>query len=99
MVDPETTLFNVSWENWDEIREEGELISAAMIRGADAAIAWGRERADVILIRLGHTRGTYYSAGSVEPKPAERDATIPTWPPAGPPSVGWFRPYDDGLDV
>ena len=33
---------------------------------ADMAIAWGRQRADIVLIRIG-VPGTYYSAGDIDP--------------------------------
>jgi hypothetical protein len=61
------------------------------------AIAWGRERADIVLVRLGGDVEAHYSAGS-------REATwlvdgsgwpFPLWPPsswpdyAGPPELGW----------
>ena len=61
------------------------------------AIAWGRERAEVVLVRLGSSVEACYSAG-------HRDATLnadgtgwpfPPWPPAkwpdydGPPEPAW----------
>lgn len=42
----------------------------------DLAIAWGRARADVVLVRIG-IPGRYYSAGARQP-PRE---TLPEWPP------------------
>jgi hypothetical protein len=66
----------------------------------DEAIAWGRERAEVILVRLGSDLEAIYSAG-------RRHATentdgsgwqFPPWPPAswpaysGPPEPGWAAP-------
>jgi hypothetical protein len=44
---------------------------------AEQAIAWGRARAAVVLIRPGD--GDYYSAGSHNPDPQRR----PPWPPEG----------------
>jgi hypothetical protein len=41
----------------------------------DEAIAWARERADVVLIRTGD--GDYHSAGELNPK------QLPPWPPVG----------------
>jgi hypothetical protein len=80
MVDPETSLFWVSWqENEPDDPVDDE------IRGAEAAIAWGRERADVVFIRLGHDGDTYFSAGVVHPGPDEYDdAPLPEWPPQKP---------------
>ncbi len=46
--------------------------------GADDAIAWGRARAAVVLIRSGDG-GRYYSAGEHNPDPQE----LPVWPPKG----------------
>jgi hypothetical protein len=63
----------------------------------DDAIRWGRDRADVVLVRLGGSFETHYSAGA-------RAATLytdgtgwafPIWPPStwpeypGPPEPGW----------
>lgn len=44
---------------------------------AELAVAWGRERADVVLIRIG-VPGTYYSAGDSEPT----DEQLPRWDPS-----------------
>jgi len=89
MVDPESSLFSVSWQ--DEVK--GEVVGDEEIVGADAAIAWARERADVVLIRLGHTRDTYFSAGEHR----AYAATMPIWPPRDPPSEGWYRPRPDDM--
>jgi hypothetical protein len=74
-----------------EVDEEAEFATV------DEAIAWGRERADVVLVRLGSDVEACYSAGA-------RTATwfvdgsgwpFPPWPPAGwpdyhgPPEPGW----------
>jgi hypothetical protein len=84
LVDPTATLFWASWQH----DEEGAL-GDAEIRGAEAAIAWGRERAKVVLIRLGSDENTYFSAGD-EPRP-----DIPPWPPSVPPDGWWTPPSDD----
>jgi hypothetical protein len=84
LVDPIGTLFWASWKH----DEEG-LLGDADIRGAEAAIAWGRERAKVVLIRLGKYENTYFSAGD-EPL---RD--MPSWPPSVPPAGWWTPPSDD----
>ncbi len=69
----------------------------AEFESADEAIAWGRERAGLVLVRLGYSAEAMYSAG-------ERHAAwfidgsgwrFPLWPPAswpdytGPPEPGW----------
>jgi hypothetical protein len=45
---------------------------------ADEAIAWGREHAEVVLIRLGDS-GEYHSAGTKQP--TGWDAPLRVWPP------------------
>jgi hypothetical protein len=82
MVDPATAVFWVSWQD-DALLENADVV------GADAAIAWGRERADRILIRLGHSDGTCFSAGSDETQ------DLPKWPPSSTPPEGWFTPDAD----
>ena len=82
MVDPGTSLFWVSWQD-DEVLAHDDLT------GAEAAITWGRERSDRVLIRLGHSEGTYFSAGR------ETVPDMPQWPPSGPPPEGWFTPPAD----
>src|SRR4051812_46628186 len=86
MVDPEASRFWVSWQIHDPMNEEGGVLEDAEIVGADAAIAWGRERAGVVFISLGRTRDTDFSAG-----PVPGDDSIPRWPPSGPPPGGWFQ--------
>lgn len=86
MVDPETSLFWVSWQ--DETADD-VVESRDDIVGAEAAIAWGRERADVVVIRLGHRGDTYFSAGDIP------DPSMPPWPPRTPPAEGWFTPHPD----
>jgi len=84
MIDPETARFWVSWQTETGPLEDDEVV------GAEAAIAWGRQRADAVLIRLGHTSGTYFSAGAVPAEDPERP--IPLWPPAEAPAKGWWTP-------
>jgi hypothetical protein len=84
LVDPEGTLFWASWQH----DVEG-LLDNVDIRGADAAIAWGRERASVVLIRLGSDENTFFSAGD-EPRPE-----LPAWPPSAPPEGWWTPPSDE----
>ena len=83
MADPATSTFWVSWQH----REDG-LLGDEDVVGADAAIAWGRERAQVVRIRLGHTRDTYFSAG------VRRVRSLPQWPPQQAPPDGWWSPGD-----
>ena len=61
------------------------------------AIAWGRERAEIVLVRLGGDVEAIYSAGFREAT-METDGSgwpFPPWPPsswpdyAGPPEPGW----------
>jgi hypothetical protein len=88
MVDPDTSSFWVSWQEEglaDVIEWRDDIV------GAEAAIAWGRERAAVVVIRLGHTGDTYFSAGDIA------DPSVPSWPPRTPPPEGSFTPRpDDG---
>ena len=91
MADPETTLFWVSWQDNRPLEDDD-------IRGAEAAIEWGRERSDYVLIRLGHRGDTYFSAGTKHPpeNPDDPyDEPLPIWPPSGPPPEGWFTPTDE----
>ncbi len=85
MVDPERSRFWASWH--DDNHESGvEIIE---VDGAEAAIAWGRERSQIVLIRLGHRGDTYFSAGTT---PVEHDdGPMPLWPPTAPPN-GWWQP-------
>jgi hypothetical protein len=66
----------------------------------DQAIAWGRERAEVILVRLGGDLEAIYSAGTRHAA-ENTDGSgwrFPLWPPAswpsysGPPEPGWPVP-------
>lgn len=80
MVHPDTSSFWVSWQ-------DDELLDSDAVTGAESAITWARERADVVFIRLGHTAETYFSAGNEHP-----DRKLPIWPPSQPPPEGWFTP-------
>ena len=81
MIEPGVARFNATWQDDDA---EG-LVEGVEIDGADAAVAWGRERADMVYIRLGHSDGTFFSAGSVHPP-----EDWPHWPPSAPPSECWW---------
>ena len=81
MVDPATSSFWASWQ-------DGEPLEDVHVIGAEAAIAWGRERSDRVLIRLGHVEGTHFSAGG-------EHLDVPSWPPAAAPPEGWWTPVDE----
>jgi hypothetical protein len=63
----------------------------------ELASAWGHDRADVVVIRLGHRGDTYFSAGTRDEEFEEGDEPFPRWPPAGPPAEGWFTPDDEAI--
>lgn len=44
-----------------------------------------------MVIRLGHSDGTYFSAGDDHPRTTE-DEALPRWPPTEPPAGGWWYP-------
>ncbi len=74
--DSPTPAFHCHWESGDAsgpfLVEQGPRYARA-----EDAIAWGRERADVVLIRVGPLPQKYYSAGTRLP-PCEE---LPIWPP------------------
>jgi hypothetical protein len=82
MVDPAITCF---WASWQEV-DPGENVD---IVGAEAAIEWGRQRSDVVRIRLGDSENTYFSAGD------KHVDDLPLWPPEVPPG-GWWTPPPGG---
>jgi hypothetical protein len=89
MVDPDKARFWVSWQgdDADDVLEEDDIV------GANAAIEWGRQRADVVLIRLGHSGDTYFSAAVVHEEHDEGEELLPIWPPSSPhPPVGVRTP-------
>jgi hypothetical protein len=81
LIDPDTAEFGASWQDEDLLEDE-------VFRGAAAAVGWGRKRSDVVMIRLGHHEGSYFSAGERHPADAEG---VPRWPPT-PPAEGWWTP-------
>ncbi len=98
MVDPEVSVFHVSWQDWDDEKQMGELIeNGGEIVGTEAAIAWARARSDRVLVRLGHTDDTHFSAGDILLSEQTDDGgrTYPRWPPDRPPAEGWWTPSDD----
>jgi hypothetical protein len=76
LVDHRAPRFIGHWEATDPPRllEAGPSSS-----DVEDAIAWGRARAEVILVRIGMP-GVYYSAGEAQPARGER---LPEWPPLG----------------
>jgi hypothetical protein len=93
LADPSTTRFIVSWQGWDETTQRTEEIEdGGEMVGAEAAVAWATARADRVLIRLAHTKESYFSAG-VEPAFLD-DRELPPWPPLAP-EEGWYVPADD----
>jgi hypothetical protein len=53
--------------NWQAACDRGtrETFEEAGFDTVDDALAWARERADIVLVRLGSTEDTIYSAGAV----------------------------------
>lgn len=98
MVDPEVSSFYVSWQNYDDERQQAELIEdAGEIVGAEAAIMWGRARCDRVLVRLGHVDETHFSAGRITLHELADGGgrPYPIWPPGSPPAEGWWTPSDE----
>jgi len=89
MVDPAVSRFWVSWQRHTDPRG---ILEDDVIEGADAAIAWGRARSEVILIRLGNRGDTCFSAGVRHPADNSAVEQVPHWPPAGRPPDGWWAP-------
>jgi hypothetical protein len=87
MVDPALARFEASWQ--DESHPDG-VLEIAEFEGAEAAVAWARERSDVVWIRLGNTGDTYFSAGEEHPE-EPGSPPFPRWPPSVPPPGGWWR--------
>lgn len=92
VIDPERARFWASWQD----DEADEPLDDVDLDGAEAAIAWGRERSRVVLIRLGNRGDTYFSAG--EEHVANDDGPLPLWPPEGPPPDGWWDPVTGHRD-
>ena len=87
MVDPATGRFEASWQ----AEGETDVLEEVETDGAEAAIEWGRARAEFVYIRLGNRGDTYFYAGAIPPQD-EDDEPIPAWPPLGPPPGGWWAP-------
>jgi hypothetical protein len=94
-VEPATTIFSASWQYIPDdapANAGAELLGAEDIVGAEAAVAWGRKRARVVLIRLSHSSASYFSAGELAYRGEMDGKPVPAWPPADPPPNGWFTP-------
>jgi hypothetical protein len=90
MVNPETAVFRAHVE--EEVGGRSSPGEETKVTGAEAAIAWGRERASVVWIRLGNRGDTYFSAGQEHPADDEPEEFVRHWPPEGPPTGGWWKP-------
>ena len=64
---------------WEATCEYGDHADRAAFDDVDDAIAWGRARAERVLVRLGADNAAVYAAGS-EPT-AIRGKPLPAWPP------------------
>jgi hypothetical protein len=83
--------FSVSWSDWGAEADEAEFLDDPEdVMSAEDAIGWGRVRATTILIRLAHSRESYYSAGDVPGSIDEDQTPLPVWPPATP-AEGWWQ--------
>lgn len=85
LVDPHHSRFVASLQGPDRVIEEIE------VKGAEAAILWGRARAEIVIIRIGHRGDTWFSAGDVVAY--DEDDPLPSWPPE-PPARGWWVPKE-----
>jgi hypothetical protein len=92
LCDPRQTRFHVSWQDWHDETMRADQYDGDEIEGAEKAIAWGRARSDVVLIRLAHTEESYFSAGETI------DPAYPSWPPSSEPAGGWWVPTDADYD-
>jgi hypothetical protein len=73
VVDPVSARFGCSWqdENLDHPLEDAEIV------GAEAAIAWGRERSAGVWIQLGNAVDTFFAAGDEDAE--DEDWDLPRW--------------------
>jgi hypothetical protein len=73
--------FSAYWDAEDG-QSRPEFLEQGPVRcEVEEAIAWGRERSDRVVVRLGQTDDTVYSAGS-ERLTDHTDNLVPLWPPA-----------------
>jgi len=73
---------------WLATHEHGDLHEEVEFDEIEEAIAWGRERAEIVLVRLGTTRDTCYSAGAIRAHESLDGSgeALPPWPPDNWPS-------------
>ena len=93
---PEESLFGASWQ--DDERELDRLDYVC----ANTAVAWGRDRARIVLIRLGHRVDDYFTAGDLRPEDdSPKEPHLPDWPPARAPDAGWWHlpPFPSLVEV
>lgn len=90
MVSPAARFYG-HWEaeNGGGIIELGPQGDNEWWDGAEEAIAWGRARAPVVMIRLGNREDTYFTAGDVDA--VDPHGPLKKWPPKQPP-YGWWSP-------
>jgi hypothetical protein len=65
--------------------EDGRFVEASPVESwsdVNQAIEWGRSRAPLVVVRLGNTIDTVYSAGEVHASDNGRE--LPLWPPPRP---------------
>ena len=68
MIDPETGLFWASWQHdGDGVPNPGVLENIELV-GADAAVGWGRARAETVIIRLGHRHHDFFRPATCRPR-------------------------------
>ena len=87
LSDPTLSRFHVSWQDWQD-HTGTDQYDGDEIDGAENAIAWGRARSEIVLIRLAHTEESYFSAGET------KDPAYPSWPPPDEPADGWWVPTE-----
>ena len=78
--DPQLPLFASHWESGNP---DGLFVDGPGWDSLDSAIAWGRERAPEVYVRVGRTAPqVYFSAGAINGGPTHGDERIPNWPPS-----------------
>jgi hypothetical protein len=91
MLDPEEGRFWVSWQDAD-LHGRHLLVEDSEVKGASAAVEWGRQRALRVFIRLGREHATYFTAGEEAGFAQDDEDAFPSWPPRAAPSGGWWLP-------
>lgn len=88
MVSPAARFYG-HWEaeDADGITELGPQGESDWWDGAEAAIEWGRARAPMVVVRLGNSPETCFTAGEVDA--VDADGSMKKWPPEEP-EAGWW---------